>query len=164
MEEAMFKRLIGSLVMLGGMTVALAAQQPAPAAAVPPATYLSEAELAAAMKKSMESGAAMATARVAITDAYRINLIRRSQAAGAIVHSDGHEVHHITDGAGTIVTGGTVVGGEGRGAARRIEGGLSKRVAKGDVVIIPVNTPHQYTAVEGSITYLEIRFPPAAAK
>jgi quercetin dioxygenase-like cupin family protein len=31
-------------------------------------------------------------------------------------------------------------------------------VAKGDVVVIPAGTPHWYKDVDGSVTYLEVRF------
>jgi mannose-6-phosphate isomerase-like protein (cupin superfamily) len=160
----MFTRICAVAALLAASAVTPAAQQQQGGAPAPGATYMTEAELAAAMGKSAEAGTAMATARVANTDGYRINLIRRSAAAGAIVHADGHEVHHITDGAGTLVTGGTIIRGEGRGTPGRIEGGVTRRVAKGDVILIPVGTPHQYSAVEGSISYLEIRFAPLPAK
>ncbi len=43
--------------------------------------------------------------------------------------------------------------------ATRPDGGYwARRVTKGDAILIPEGTPHQYTAVEGSITYLEVRF------
>ena len=31
-------------------------------------------------------------------------------------------------------------------------------MVKGDVIIVPPNTPHWYQDVEGTITYLEVRF------
>ena len=58
---------------------------------------------------------------------------------------------------GTLVTGGIVVRPAGGGQGN-IEGGLARHVTKGDAILIPEGTPHQYTAVEGSITYLEVRF------
>jgi quercetin dioxygenase-like cupin family protein len=39
-----------------------------------------------------------------------------------------------------------------------IQDGESRHVVKGDVILIPENTPHWYKDVEGSITYLEVRF------
>ncbi len=125
---------------------------------MPPATYASAAELAAGVKKAQEGGNAMGTGRVANTDGYRINLIRRTAPAGAIVHADGHEVHHITEGSATLITGGKVIRTQGQPG--RIEGGKEQRVSVGDVILIPVNTPHQYTAVDGAVSYLEIRFAP----
>ena len=46
----------------------------------------------------------------------------------------------------------------GRGGNATIEGGQSRRVAKGDVILILAGTPHWYKDLDGSITYLEGRF------
>ena len=56
-----------------------------------------------------------------------------------------------------LVTGGVSVRPADGGSAN-IEGGLAQRVAVGDMVVIPQGTPHQYTSVEGAVTYLEVRF------
>jgi mannose-6-phosphate isomerase-like protein (cupin superfamily) len=102
----------------------------------------------------------MTTSAVSNTDQYRINIVRRDRAAGAIAHPGNTELHYIIEGAGTVVTGGTIVpgAGGGRGGAATIENGVTRHVSKGDVVIIPPNTPHWYKAVDGQITYLEVRF------
>jgi quercetin dioxygenase-like cupin family protein len=96
-------------------------------------------------------------------DHYRINVVRRTTAQGAIAHPDGTEVHHIIAGAGTLVTGGAIVraaaAGEGGGTPpATIEGGVSRKVSKGDVILIPAGTPHWYKDLDGTITYLEVRF------
>jgi mannose-6-phosphate isomerase-like protein (cupin superfamily) len=131
-----------------------AGQAPAPST---PATYLSNVELMAALKKATEGNPDMSTAAVKNTDQYRINIVRRGKAAGAIAHQVGTEVHHIIDGAGTLVTGGTIVRPAAGGTAV-IQGGESRHVVKGDFILIPENTPHWYKDVEGSLTYLEVRF------
>jgi uncharacterized RmlC-like cupin family protein len=41
-----------------------------------------------------------------------------------------------------------------------IQGGISRRIEKGDVVIIPGRTPHQWTAQDGDLRYLIIRTDP----
>jgi mannose-6-phosphate isomerase-like protein (cupin superfamily) len=99
----------------------------------------------------------MGVSTITTTDQYRINLITRTEPAGAIVHVPGTELHYILEGAGTLVTGGVVVRSA-EGAPGTIEGGVAQRVSKGDAVLIPEGTPHQYTAVEGAVTYLEVRF------
>src|SRR6266850_1583688 len=38
-----------------------------------------------------------------------------------------------------------------------IEGGVSRRIAKGDVVIIPAGVPHWWSNLEGDLSYLIIR-------
>ena len=118
-------------VFAAAMSVAQA-QSPAPSR---PATYMTGAELTGQIKTGIATRPEMATGRVANTDRYRINLIHRGAAAGAIVHAVGTEVHHITEGAATLVTGGTIVRPAGGGPAT-INGGVSRRVTKGDVVLI----------------------------
>ena len=126
-----------------------------------PATYLTDAELSSALKTAAQTAPDMHTAPVKNADHYRINIVRRTKAQGAIAHPDGTEVHHIIDGAATFVTGGAIVratNAGARGGNATIEGGQSRRVAKGDVILIPAGTPHWYKDLEGSITYLEVRF------
>ena len=105
----------------------------------------------------MTATGGMTSAAVSNTDQYRINIVHRDRAAGAIAHPGNTELHYIIEGTGTVVTGGKIVPGAAAGAAT-IENGVERHVSKGDVVIIPPNTPHWYKAVEGEITYLEVRF------
>lgn len=136
-----------------------AAQAPAPPPA--PATYMSEQGLMATLKEAAKTAPAMHTAPVKLADHYRINIVRRTTGQGAIAHPDGTEVHHIIEGAATFVTGGTIVrpvSANGRGGTATIEGGVSRRVAKGDVILVPAGTPHWYKDLEGPLTYLEVRF------
>lgn len=142
------------VVLLGLLS---AAQAPPPA----PATYLNEAELMSALKAAAQTAPDMHTAPVKNADHYRINIGRRTTPQGAIAHPDGTEVHHIIEDAATFVTGGTIVrsaSGAARGANATIEGGVSRRVSKGDVVLIPAGTPHWYKDLEGTTTYLKVRF------
>ena len=78
------------------------------------------------------------------------------------------EVYQMLEGAGTLVTGGTIVDGKKSTAALatighasvngpRIEGGVSRRLSKGDFVIIPGGTPHWWSSLESDITYVIIR-------
>lgn len=94
---------------------------------------------------------------------------------GGASHDKVSEVYHILEGAGTLVTGGTLVSPQRRDSAAEnvtqingpgysgtaIEGGVRRRVAKGDVVIIPAGTPHWFPEVQESITYTVVRVDPA---
>src|SRR5205814_4390355 len=123
------------------------AAQPAPWPGTP-GTYKSAAELIETLKKNMASACGgMTSAAVSNTDQYRINVVHRDRAAGAIAHPGNTELHYIIDGAGTIVTGGTIVRGGGGANAATIDNGVTRQVVKGDVVIIPTNTPHWYREV-----------------
>ena len=132
-----------------------AAQAPAPV----PSTYLSDAEIMATLKETAKTAPDMHTAPVQNTDHYRINVVERTKPQGAIAHPGFIEVHHIISGAGTLVTGGTIVRAAGAAAgSATIEGGVSRHVAKGDVVLVPAGAPHWYKALDGTLTYLEVRF------
>ena len=76
------------------------------------------------------------------------------------------EVYQMMEGTGTLVTGGTIVDGKRTQAAAighssvtgpRIEGGVSRHVVKGDIIIIPGGTPHWWSNLESDITYLIVR-------
>jgi len=76
------------------------------------------------------------------------------------------EIYYMLEGSGTLVTGGTMPGakpmapGSVNLQAPRIEGGVSRKVSKGDVVVIPGRTPHQWSSQDGNLSYLIIRTDP----
>ena len=106
----------------------------------------------------------MVVARVENTDKTRVNLIHRTVSQNAIVHLTGWEVHHIVAGTGTVVTGGRLMRSTGADGARvaTIQDGESRTVVVGDVVIIPAGTPHWYSEIRESVTYLEIHYDPGS--
>jgi mannose-6-phosphate isomerase-like protein (cupin superfamily) len=68
----------------------------------------------------------------------------------------------VTDGEATIVTGGTIpdsrLESEGETRGVTITGGHEQKVAKGDVVYIAPNTPHQILIVPGkTVTFLNVK-------
>jgi mannose-6-phosphate isomerase-like protein (cupin superfamily) len=139
------------LLVVLALTAALTAAD-APASAL----YKTSAELTAALKAG-QATPDMLTSAVELTDRHRINLIRRTQAAGAVAHEGFAELHHIIEGSGTLVTGGTIARTTGRGAAT-IQNGVSRHVEPGDVILIPPGMPHWYKDLGGTITYLEVRW------
>ncbi|WP_230769460.1 cupin domain-containing protein [Sphingomonas sp. Leaf4] len=64
------------------------------------------------------------------------------------VHPDAAEYAIVLDGAGTLVSGGTMVepkaSAPGLVEGSRIEGGTTRRLAKGDVMLIPAGVPHWF--------------------
>ena len=76
------------------------------------------------------------------------------------------EIYYMLEGAGTLVTGGTLLDQRRNSPAdttvrgSRIEGGVSRRVTKGDVVIIPGRVPHWWSNLDGDIQYLIFRSDP----
>ncbi len=144
-------------IAIGGVGLA---QAPAPTAAPAPgsaATYKSAKDLADVLKAAAANPGGMTSSAVSNTDQYRVNVVHRVKPAGALAHVGNTELHYIIDGAATVVTGGTIVRGA-TAAAATITGGVTQKVSKGDVVIVPANSPHWYSVVEGSVTYLEVRW------
>lgn len=78
------------------------------------------------------------------------------------------EIYYMLEGAGTLVTGGTLVDEQRqtptatsvRGS--KIDGGVSRRIAKGDVVIVPPRTPHWWSHLESDLRYVIFRPDPAS--
>ncbi len=78
-------------------------------------------------------------------------------------HTKVTEIYYILSGNATLVTGGTLpdphplrAGGT-TFQSSRIEGGVSRNVTTGDVVIIPGNTPHWFSSQDGDLKYLIFR-------
>jgi mannose-6-phosphate isomerase-like protein (cupin superfamily) len=152
-----------ALLLMLTLSAATAAAQtatapPPPKAPAPgsPATYKSEKELLEVLKKATARGG-MTTSAVSITDQYSINVVHRDKPAGAIAHAGNTELHYIIEGSATVVTGGKLVRGATAGAGT-IDGGETRHVSKGDIVIVPENSAHWYKEIDGAITYLEVRW------
>jgi mannose-6-phosphate isomerase-like protein (cupin superfamily) len=92
---------------------------------------------------------------------YMVHASRRDAAGQAEVHARDTDIIYVLDGAATMVTGGTVSDAktvapdEIRGAA--IAGGETRRLAKGDVMIIPNNTPHWFKDIDGPVLYYVVK-------
>jgi uncharacterized RmlC-like cupin family protein len=73
------------------------------------------------------------------------------------------EIYYILNGNATLVTGGTLPDPRPlRGSATtmqssRIEGGVSRQVGPGDVIIIPGKTPHWFSSQDADLRYLIFR-------
>ena len=79
------------------------------------------------------------------------------------VHETETEIVYVLEGAATMVTGGTVVGGkvispgEIRGSA--MQGGQTHRLSKGEVMLLPAGTPHWDQEITGKSTYFAFKIP-----
>ena len=73
------------------------------------------------------------------------------------------EIYYILNGNATLVTGGTLPNpkplrpGCTTSQSDRIEGGVSRKVGPGDVIIIPGRTPHWFSSQDGDLRYLIFR-------
>ncbi len=104
---------------------------------------------------------------VDVTGDYRVGVYGvfrpKDVPGGANLHEvNTTEIYYMVEGVATLVTGGTLrePGPTIRGTSARspgIDGGVSRRVTKGDVVIIPGHTPHWWSELETDIEYLIFR-------
>lgn len=100
--------------------------------------------------KSMDA-AQRVTTRMLEGGKYNVNIRRITNAERALVHSKTIDVWVVVEGAGTLTTGGSIVNG-------KIVGGTSRPLKAGDVEFIPAKVPHAVSGVQGSITWLNIRW------
>ena len=131
--------------------------------AVAPATYMSASEISRGLSTAVAADAA-AGAAVTVTPGI---VVRRRSGGGepqyAIVHPFSMETYYIIDGSGSLVTGGTLELPLAPSAdpdvvrSKAIKGGVTRKVAKGDVIVVPPGTAHWFDAIDGTITYLESR-------
>ena len=100
---------------------------------------------------------------------YTANLEYRGAVGPAAVHENEAELFYVIDGSGTLVTGGKLAG-ETRTNAENlsgtgIDGGSTQDVAKGDFFIVPENTPHWFSKINGTLVLMSLHVPrPVAGK
>lgn len=137
-----------------------------------PATDVSSANVQAFLKTLPNDAISDLPIKVADVGGSRVGIYGvfrpQSMPGDAIAHETRTaEVYYILDGAGTLVTGGTIAGPkappDGRRAGPRgdrLDGGVSRRVSAGDIIVIPGRTPHWWSSLESDIHYLIVRADP----
>ena len=122
------------------------------AVAEPTVTYFDREGVAAAFAKGVP---------LLEVPGYKIHASRREGPGVAEVHDWETDVVYVLEGSATVVTGGTVVEprvtepGQIRGPA--IQGGETRRIGGGDVVVIPAGVPHWFKEVSGPLTYFVVK-------
>ena len=159
-------RTLQTLLALVVISGALVAQQPAG-----PKLYVSSADVSAmAAKAKSERKPDQANFVQPLLQLAPITANLEYRAAtpqSAAVHEKEAEVFYVVDGSATLVTGGKLkderrtnaenLGGTG------IDGGTTRRIAKGDFVLVPENTPHWFTDINGALTLMSMHVPHTGA-
>src|SRR5258706_14016968 len=159
------KAMLGLLVFLFVLSAAAldvaTAQQAASSAKSLPATYVSAADIQANLNGA-PSAATNPQPNIRVVDAggynVAVGVIHRPQTPPGVaaVHYKVSEIYHVTDGAGTLGTGGTMDNAKPRPAAAisvrledgpgengtAIHGGVTRRVKAGDGVVPPTDGAH----------------------
>jgi glc operon protein GlcG len=92
---------------------------------------------------------------------YMVHASRREKPGKSEVHELDTDIIYVLDGNATFVTGGKsidpklVAQNEFRGTS--IDGGETRELKKGDVVIVPKGTPHWFKQVDGAFLYYVVK-------
>lgn len=92
---------------------------------------------------------------------YMVHASRREKPGMSEVHELDTDIIYVLDGTATFVTGGKsvdpkmVAANEFRGSM--IDGGETRQLKKGDVVIVPKGTPHWFKQVDGAFLYYVVK-------
>jgi mannose-6-phosphate isomerase-like protein (cupin superfamily) len=136
------------------------------------ATDITAAQVQAFLKDAPRDRNSDRPIRVIDAGGYRVGVFGVFRPKGTPPNATVHqtnvaEVYYVLDGAGMLVTGGALkkpatprpstLGKWTDVASEGIEGGTSRRVTKGDVIIIPGGVPHGWASTEGDVTYLIVR-------
>jgi mannose-6-phosphate isomerase-like protein (cupin superfamily) len=161
------------IVVMGIFVLLIASSGKAQAPMV--ATDITAAQFQAFIKDAPRDRNSDRPIRVIDVGGYRVGVFGvfrpKDTPPSATVHQTNvTETYYMLEGAGVLVTGGTLrkpltprpsnLGNWTDTASDGIEGGVSRRLAKGDVVIIPGGVPHGWASLEGDITYLIVRSDP----
>lgn len=139
-------------IAIAGANAVLALLAPAHMPGAAEVTYLESAKVAAAFAKGTP---------LLEVDGYKIHASRRDAPGIAEVHERDTDIIYVLDGAATFVTGGTAVETntiapeEIRG--KEIRGGQTRRLVKGDVIVVPNGVPHWFQEVQGPLTYYVVK-------
>ncbi|HVV47265.1 MAG TPA: cupin domain-containing protein, partial [Bryobacteraceae bacterium] len=81
----------------------------------------------------------------------------------ASVHEKEAEYFYVIDGSATLVTGGKLVNEKRTNAENltgtAIEGGMTRNIAKGDFIVVPENTPHWFSPINGTLVLMSMHVP-----
>jgi glc operon protein GlcG len=92
---------------------------------------------------------------------YMVHASRREKPGQAEIHTKDADVIYVLQGSATFITGGeaveakTIASDELRGSS--IKGGESRKISKGDVIIVPHGVPHQFLEVTNPFLYYVVK-------
>ena len=148
------KKILLASALLSFLPLPLLAQPPAP----PTKLYASGADVQALVAQAKAEHKGGNTVKLVVNDeGYPFQLEYRTATTPPSIHPTHAELIEIIDGSCTLITGGKLVGvkpaapGAMTQGGTAIEGGSPRKVGKGDYIMVPANTPHQYTEVHGLV-------------
>jgi quercetin dioxygenase-like cupin family protein len=92
---------------------------------------------------------------------YMVHASRREAPGMAEVHTKDADIVYVLEGTATLVTGGTAFDLKNTGPdefrGQAINGGQTRQLNKGDVIIIPAGVPHQFQEVTNPFLYYVVK-------
>jgi mannose-6-phosphate isomerase-like protein (cupin superfamily) len=157
------------MLTLAAILLAFVAEQQAASG-----TIVTADEIAATLKQSIANNVVDQPVKAAdLPGGHKASLalLRRTRPeTNALIHNRVTEIYQITQGSGTIVTGGALENptdtdltrlNAGPSQTGPHKGGDAKHVGPKDVIIVPAGMPHRFSQLDGpEIVYLVYRFEP----
>ena len=145
------RRLLALAVLATTVASSAFAQQAAPT------TFMNNKDIMGLIEKAKadrKGDAPLVSEPILSMAPYRAQLEYRPGTSPAAVHEKDAELMVVLEGTGNIVTGGKLVDEKRNNAnnlgGSSIAGGNSQAVVKGDMLIVPANTPHQVIPTGGA--------------
>lgn len=156
-----------AISLLTLLTAAAVAQQPpaqAPTQAMKTFSSSTDVEaLIAKAKSERKENQPVVSQRILQLAPYNANLEYRASVGPASIHERDAEIFYVIDGSATMMTGGKLVNESRTNPANLtgtgIEGGTSRNIAKGDFIVVPENTPHWFSAINGTLILMSLHVP-----
>ena len=153
-------RFITIVTLLAAASSALVAQQPK--------TFASAADVQALAEKAKQTRKAdqpTFSQPILQLSPYSANLESRTAVGPASIHEKEAEMFYVIEGSATLVTGGKLVNEKRTGdnlSGTAVEGGTARQVARGDFVMVPENTAHWFSKIDGTLQLMSLHLPHGA--
>jgi hypothetical protein len=161
MGEDIMKSAVLAVLLAAAIPVYAQAQEPS----APTKLFATAAEVDAALAKAKaehKSDSTNTNEVLVSVGPYPVQLEYRTGTTPPSIHRGQAELIYVVDGGCTLVEGGTLIGGAGSGVTLHgtsIKGGVPHRVTKGEYILVPPDTPHWYTKVEGTFVSVTLHMP-----
>ena len=147
---------------------AAAAQQQPVAPKTAPATHVTKQQIQEFFAQMPPGRILDSPIRTIDVGGYKVGVFAvtrpRDSSQDAIYHDTNMtEILYMLEGSATLITGGTIPDARpparpgGNFTGTKIDGGTSRHVVPGDVIITPGRTPHLWANIEGDMSYLVFR-------
>ena len=148
------KKILFAAALLAFLPLPVLAQPAAP----PTKLYASGAEVQTLIAQAKAEHKGGNTSKLVVNaEGYPFQLEHRTSTTPPSIHPTQAELIEVIEGSCTLITGGKLIGvkpaapGATTQGGTAIEGGTPRRISKGDYIMVPANTPHQYTEVQGLV-------------